>query len=164
MFNLRLFKVLLTGSFFLLTLMACERNVDQENIDDEEVAVGQIIDLEDHEEASDYIWDDSEITPVILSGTSISTEGEGLTINGSTGTLVHIQDQDGKEILNFEPPKSFDSMAFSSSELVSGSTYTIYLGGSHSGTAVDGIYEDGTYTSDTMYSSFTVLGTISYVN
>lgn len=82
----------------------------------------------------------------------------------SAGTLAHIEDQDGNEILNFEPPKSFDSMAFSSSALVNGSTYTIYLGGSHSGTAVDGIYEDGTYTSGTKYSSFTVAESISYVN
>lgn len=79
-------------------------------------------------------------------------------------TLVHIEDQYGEDILNFEPPKSFDSMAFSSSELISGNSYTIYLGGSHSGTAVDGIYEDGTYTSGTLYTNFTVSGTVSYIN
>jgi hypothetical protein len=77
---------------------------------------------------------------------------------------VHIEDQDGNEVLNFEPPKSFNSIAFSSSELVSGSSYYIYLGGSHSGTAMDGVYEDGSYTKGSNYSSFTVSGTVSYVN
>jgi hypothetical protein len=70
-----------------MTEVACERNVDQENSDDEAMDVEEIIDLEEHEKASDYNWDDSEIIPVVLSGTSISTTGEGLSFNGSNITL-----------------------------------------------------------------------------
>lgn len=86
------------------------------------------------------------------------------TSTQSAGTLVHIEDQDGTEVLNYEPPKSFDSMALSSPDLEAGNTYYIYLGGSHSGTAADGIYQDGTYSSGSLYSSFIVSGSVSYVN
>lgn len=44
------------------------------------------------------------------------------------GTLVHIQTSDGEEVLTFSPNKSYQSIAFSSPELLNGTTYEIYLG------------------------------------
>ena len=72
------------------------------------------------------------------------------------GTLIHIQDSNGNDVLTFAPTKAYQSIAFSSPELSNGVTYTIYYGGSASGTVTDGLYEDGTYDSGTEYTSFTV--------
>ncbi len=78
-------------------------------------------------------------------------------------TLVHIQNSSGEDILSFVPGKQYNSVAFSSQDLVSGSTYDVYYGGSSTGTASDGLYEDGTYTPGTKYASFTVSSMVTNV-
>jgi hypothetical protein len=75
-----------------------------------------------------------------------------------SGTLVHIQTGDGDDILTFSPTKEYQSLAFSSPELIDGSAYDVYLGGSSTGTYTDGLYQDGTYTPGTGYTSFTISG------
>ena len=72
------------------------------------------------------------------------------------GTLVRIQDSTGADIVTFESTKQYQSIAFSSSALVMGSTYDIYYGGSSTGTVTDGLYSGGTYTPGTYYDSFTI--------
>lgn len=79
------------------------------------------------------------------------------------GTIVYIQTSAGEEILCFKPVKKFQSIAFSSPKLVKGGTYDLYLGGSSTGTVADGLYQDGTYTPGTKYSSFTVSGIVTKV-
>ncbi len=71
------------------------------------------------------------------------------------GTLVHIVASDGWEVLTFAPAKDYQSIAFSSAELVTGASYVVYYGGSASGAATDGLYQDGVYTGGTEYTSFT---------
>ncbi|MBT3210041.1 MAG: carbohydrate-binding domain-containing protein [Bacteroidetes bacterium] len=80
------------------------------------------------------------------------------------GTLIHIQDSDGVDILTYEPTKEYEAFIFSSSDFISGSTYDVYLGGSSSGTATDGLYMDGTYTAGSKYASFTITSTVTIVN
>ena len=41
------------------------------------------------------------------------------------GTQIHIQTSDGEEILAFAPTKVYESIAFSSTALASGSTYEV---------------------------------------
>jgi hypothetical protein len=79
------------------------------------------------------------------------------------GTLVHIQNSAGEEILTFAPSKEYQSLAFSSADLVDGETYTIYVGGSSTGTATDSLVQDGTYTPGVQYTSFTVSGMVTTV-
>jgi hypothetical protein len=67
----------------------------------------------------------------------------------SEGTMVHIENEDGEELLTFLPTKQYQSVVFSSNELKNGSNYLIYTGGRSTGNAVDGLYSDGTYTSCT---------------
>ncbi len=74
----------------------------------------------------------------------------------SAGMIVHIQDSDGLEILTYEPPKSYQSLVFSSPGLKQGTTYEIYIEGSSTGTPTDGLYSGGTYSGGTKYTSFTV--------
>ncbi len=78
-----------------------------------------------------------------------------LTSAQRAGTLVHIRSSDGKEILTFSPTKQYQSIAFSSPDLAKGSAYDVYLGGSSTGTVKDNLYQGGTYTAGTKYTSFT---------
>lgn len=77
------------------------------------------------------------------------------------GTLIHIQTGDGENILTFAPTKVYQSIAFSSPELTKGSTYQVYCGGSATGTASDGLYQDGIYSAGTEYTSFTISGMVT---
>jgi len=80
----------------------------------------------------------------------------------SANTLVNIQTASGETVLTFSPTKTYQSIAFSSPELATGS-YDLYLGGSSTGTISYGIYEDGTYSPGTKYTSFTISGVVTTV-
>jgi len=71
------------------------------------------------------------------------------------GTLVNIQSSDGTELFSFIAARQYSSMAFSSAELIGGATYNVYVGGSSTGAATDGLYIDGAYTPGTLLGSFT---------
>jgi hypothetical protein len=79
------------------------------------------------------------------------------------GTLIHIEDSAGNAILTFAPTKAYQSLAFSSPELSSGETYKVFLGGSVTGAASNGLTSDGSYTGGAEYSSFTVSGVVTQV-
>lgn len=79
----------------------------------------------------------------------------------SAGTLVHIQSSDGNEVLTFVAAKEFQSMVVSSPEFESGATYEVYTGGSANGTAMDGLFPEGSYSGGTLYTSFTISGTVT---
>jgi hypothetical protein len=78
-------------------------------------------------------------------------------------TLVHIQSSSGEDILTFVPTKQYSSVAFSSPKLIRGSTYDVYYGGSCTGVVSDGLYQGGTYTPGTKYTSFTISSTVTNV-
>ena len=82
----------------------------------------------------------------------------------SAGKLIHIETQAGQNVLTFSPAKSYQSVAFSSSLLITGTSYNIYLGGSSTGTATDGLYSDGTYSGGTLYKSFSVSSKVTTIN
>jgi hypothetical protein len=77
------------------------------------------------------------------------------------GTMVHIETEDGKEILTFVPAKAYQSVVLSSSLLEKGTTYTVYTEGSSTGTNKDGLYSGGTYTAGTQVYSFTISSTVT---
>ena len=52
----------------------------------------------------------------------------------SAGTMIHVADQNGTDILTFVPTKMYQSVLLSSPELALGDTYTINAGGSSTGT------------------------------
>ena len=82
----------------------------------------------------------------------------------SASTLFHIQDASGNNIVTFQPLRSYYSMVVSSSLLVQGATYSIYTGGTCSGTNNNGLYEGGTYSGGTFKKSFTLSSMITGVN
>ena len=74
----------------------------------------------------------------------------------AAGSIVHVVSEDGQEIVTFAPSKAYQTLVLSSDALEKGTSYTIYVGGSASGTETDGLYVDGTYTGGAAVSSFTV--------
>jgi len=72
------------------------------------------------------------------------------------GTLLNIQDESGTNVMTFAPSKQYQSIVFSSPELMTGSEYMLYYGGSATGTETGGLYLDGTYSPGTEYTTFTV--------
>lgn len=79
------------------------------------------------------------------------------------GTLLCIQKNDGATVACFKPTKNYQSIAMSSALLESGSTYHVYLGGSSTGTLIDGVYEGGCYTWGTKYTSFSITGVVTKI-
>lgn len=79
------------------------------------------------------------------------------------GTLFHIQNSAGEDILTFAPSKAYQSVAFSSPELVNGETYTVFTSGSSSGSNTDSLYQGGSYTAGTQGESFTISGVVTQV-
>ena len=74
----------------------------------------------------------------------------------AAGTIVHIETEDGEDILTFVPTKEYQSVVLSSPELENGSTYAVYSGGSSTGTVTDSLYSGGTYTAGTQVVEFTI--------
>jgi hypothetical protein len=79
-----------------------------------------------------------------------------LTSAQPAGTLFHIQNSAGEDVLTLAPVKDYQSVVFSSPELTSGTSYDIYLGGSYYGAVTNGVYQDGSYTAGTKYGSLTI--------
>ena len=77
------------------------------------------------------------------------------------GTLVHIESEDDGTVLTFAPTKQFQSVTLSSADLEEGTTYTVYLGGTATGTVTDGLYSDGTYTPGTKNVALTLSGVVT---
>lgn len=79
----------------------------------------------------------------------------------SAGTLFHLQDASGNDLITFKPARSYYYILFSSSALKSGSTYYLYTGGTSTGTESNGVYSGGTYSGGTLRKTFTVSGTVT---
>ncbi|MBW4841093.1 MAG: carbohydrate-binding domain-containing protein, partial [Paenibacillaceae bacterium] len=76
------------------------------------------------------------------------------------GTLVHLEDNAGNEILTFAPAKNFQSIVISSPDLKKGS-YVLYTSGSSTGSVKDGMYTDGKYVGGTKVVSFEISDSIT---
>jgi hypothetical protein len=79
------------------------------------------------------------------------------------GSLVHIQDSAGADILTFAPSKAYQSIAISSPDLAQGATYTVTSGGSATGAASDGWYPDGGASGGSEYATFTLADLVTQV-
>ena len=83
--------------------------------------------------------------------------------NQSAGRLVNIAGSSGASLLTFKPLKAYQSIAFSSPELVNG-TYTLSLGGSSTGTETGGLYTGGAYSGGTPYTTFNVSSVVTRIS
>lgn len=79
-------------------------------------------------------------------------------------TLFHVQDAAGNNILTFQGVRSYYSIIFSSSGLTAGSTYSIYTGGTCTGTSNNGLFPaDAAYSGGTFKKNFTINGIVTNV-
>lgn len=80
------------------------------------------------------------------------------------GTLIHLEDDAGKTIVTFAPSKEYQAVYISSPDMKKDTTYTLYSGGTPSGTETNGLYDGGDYSGGTKVVSFTASTTITWVN
>lgn len=76
----------------------------------------------------------------------------------SGGTIIRVETSSGDALFTFEPAHNYQAVLFSSDELMSGTTYNVYTGGSCTGTEQDGVYTGGTYSGGTLRATFTSSG------
>ena len=80
------------------------------------------------------------------------------------GSVIRIQEDSGADLLNFAGAKTYNSIVFSSPDIKSGSTYTVYTGGEYSGgEESDGLMANGTFSGGTSAGSVTVSQIISNI-
>jgi hypothetical protein len=77
-------------------------------------------------------------------------------------TLLNLQTSGSGEIITFKPTKTCQSIAISSPDLSTGS-YSIYTGGSSTGTLTDGLYENGTYSPGSLDTTFNISSIVTTV-
>jgi trimeric autotransporter adhesin len=82
----------------------------------------------------------------------------------SSSTLFHIQNSSGIDIVTFKPLNGCYKLLFSSSSLVSGDSYSIYVGGTSTGTVSNGLYSGGTYSGGALKRSFTISNKVTTVS
>lgn len=80
------------------------------------------------------------------------------------GVLVHVADPGGGDVLTFRPAKRYQSVVLSSPLLVRGSGYSVWVGGSSTGTERDGVFSGGTHLGGTRRATFDVAGPLTVVN
>ncbi len=80
------------------------------------------------------------------------------------GTLVHLEDGEGNTIVTFAPAKAYQSVFISSPSIQQNGSYTLYSGGSSTGTEHNGLYEGGTYQGGTKVVTFTQSSMITWLN
>jgi hypothetical protein len=79
-------------------------------------------------------------------------------------TLFHMQDESGTELVTFKPVRNTYYIVFSSPQLVSGNTYSIYTGGSSTGINTNGLYNSGIYSDGVLKKSFTISSILTNVS
>jgi len=86
-----------------------------------------------------------------------------LTSAKAAGTLFHIEDADGNSVVTFKPLRSYYSIVYSSPQLLKGTTYRVFTGGTVTGTDYGGFFTGGTYSGGTLYTTFTVSSIVSSI-
>ena len=103
--------------------------------------------------------DTSSPAGVKADGNMTVSGGEMLCVSARTGELFVICDAEGKPILKYELPRTINGMSvfFSSAELLSGQTYTVFTGGRIENNTVNrnGWLDDGSYSDGTELTTFT---------
>jgi len=79
-------------------------------------------------------------------------------------SLFHIEDSDGNKIITFQPVRSFYYIVVSSPAIKSGFSYSVYTGGTTTGTNANGIYTDGVYSGGSLRKTFTISGKVTGVS
>lgn len=82
----------------------------------------------------------------------------------TTSTLFHLQDAGGNNIVTYKPVRSVYYIVVCSPDLKTGSSYSIYTGGTTTGTYTNGIYSGGVYSGGTLKKTVTLSGIVTNVS
>jgi hypothetical protein len=82
----------------------------------------------------------------------------------SAGTLIHLEDSEGNTIATFAPEKEYQAVYISSPDLAKDSSYTLYSGGTSTGTETNGLYTDGKYSDGTKVVEFTISDVVTWLD
>ncbi|SHH35711.1 protein of unknown function [Clostridium collagenovorans DSM 3089] len=82
----------------------------------------------------------------------------------AANTLIHIENENGAELLTFAPSKTYQSVVICSPEIKMGESYKVYLGGTSTGALKDGVYSNGKYSGGTEKLSFTVSSNVTTIS
>ncbi len=74
----------------------------------------------------------------------------------STGSVFRIQDSNGNDLVTFKPVRNAYSFLFSSPSLKTGTSYSVYTGGTCTGALKDGLYTGGSYSGGTLKKTFSI--------
>ena len=109
----------------------------------------------------------SAVNSNMTQGTSTSSSQYSLKLSTSSsiaaGTLFHIQDASGNSLVTFKGERAYTSVIFSSYDLVKGATYSIYTGGTSTGTLSYGLYTGGVYSGGTLKKTITISSVVTSV-
>lgn len=104
----------------------------------------------------------------MVQGPSESSNQNSVAMSFSTiqkaGTLFAVKDSKGNIIATLAPKKDYSTVVIASPDLKKGEEYTIYSGGTSTGTLLDGLYKDGEYKNGTQVVSFTITNSITWLN
>ena len=81
----------------------------------------------------------------------------------TSSSLFHVQDASGKDIVTYKPVRNVYYFVVAAPEIASGSSYSIYTGGTTTGTLTNGIYTGGSYSGGTLKKTFTISGKVTNV-
>jgi hypothetical protein len=82
----------------------------------------------------------------------------------SAGTLLHLEDSEGNTVVTYALEKDYQSVLISSPQLTKDSSYTLYSGGTATGTESNGLYTDGDYQGGTKVVEFMISETVTWLN
>lgn len=80
------------------------------------------------------------------------------------GAIVRLEDADGNGLVTFAPSKTYSAVFISSPDLKQNASYTLYSGGTSTGTATGGLYEEGDYSGGTKVVSFETSSVVTWLN
>lgn len=105
---------------------------------------------------------------IALGGENSTPTGgsQGTILLGSytKGTILHIEDSTGLEVITFEIPYNISNILISASSLNTEENYSIYTGGSVSSDSFYGLYENSNYSGGAVSKTFSLTSTITNVS
>ncbi|WP_373231909.1 carbohydrate-binding domain-containing protein [Cohnella sp.] len=84
--------------------------------------------------------------------------------NQQAGTIAHLEDSEGNDIITFAPSKNYQSVFISSPSLKKDASYILYSGGTSTGSEANGLYDGGEYKDGTKVVEFEASTIVTWLN
>lgn len=78
-------------------------------------------------------------------------------------SLIHLQSKAGEQLLTIAPSQNYQSVFISIPTISEGKTYSLFYGGSSTGTVTRGIYRNGIYSPGSKLTEFAASNTFTHI-